>query len=109
MSNDAVRAPSIPPRIDLRRRVLAGEPTIGLFLNLGSLVSAQIVARAGYDWAWSTSRPDGDESAARPAVAIHQHRRATSRVMSAERMRVGRILDLGADGVRWGRDRGSAA
>ena len=40
----------IPPRSDLRRRVLAGEPTIGLFIGLGSAVSAEIVARAGYDW-----------------------------------------------------------
>src|SRR4051795_9351401 len=42
---------SVPPRAELRRRVLAGEPTIGLFLNLGSIVSTEIVARAGYDWA----------------------------------------------------------
>ena len=56
MPNDAApTAPSIPPRPDLRRRVLAGEPTIGLFVNLGSIVSAEIVARAGYDWAWWTS------------------------------------------------------
>ena len=37
----------LPPRGDLRRRVLAGEPTIGAFVNLGSLVAAELVARAG--------------------------------------------------------------
>ena len=45
----SIHAPSLPPRGDLRRRVLAGEPTVGAFLNLGSLASAELVARAGPD------------------------------------------------------------
>jgi len=98
----APSTPSIPPRPDLRRRVLAGEPTIGLFVNLGSLVSAEIVARAGYDWALvdlehgMTTEADllGQLVAiqATPTAAV-------VRVVSGERMRVGRILDLGADGL----------
>ncbi len=102
MSNDAVPAPSIPPRIDLRRRVLAGEPTIGLFLNLGSLVSAEIVARAGYDWALVDLEHGmaTESELLGQLVAIQSTSTAALvRVVSAERMRVGRVLDLGADGV----------
>ena len=40
----------VPPRDDLRRRVLAGEPTVGAFVNLGSVVAAELDARIGFDW-----------------------------------------------------------
>ena len=33
-----------------RDRVLAGEPLIGTFLNLGSAVAAEITGRSGFDW-----------------------------------------------------------
>ena len=33
-----------------RERVLAGEPLVGTFVNLGSSVSAEICALAGFDW-----------------------------------------------------------
>lgn len=33
-----------------RARVLAGAPLVGTFLNLGSPVTAEICARAGFDW-----------------------------------------------------------
>jgi 4-hydroxy-2-oxoheptanedioate aldolase len=41
-----------PPegRQSLRRRILAGEPTVGTFLNLGSPITAEICAMAGCDW-----------------------------------------------------------
>lgn len=94
--------PSIPPRGDLRRRVLAGEPTIGLFVNLGSIVSAEIVGRAGYDWALV----DLEHGMATESELLGQlvaiqatTTAAVVRVVSGERMRVGRILDLGADGL----------
>ena len=99
---DDTPASTIPPRADLRRRVLAGEPTVGLFLNLGSVVSAEIVARAGYDWALV----DLEHGMATEAEVLAQlvaiqatPTAALVRVVSAERMRVGRILDLGADGL----------
>ncbi len=95
-------ATSAPPRASLRRRVLAGEPTIGLFVNLGSIVSAEIVARAGYDWALV----DLEHGMATQAELLAQlvaiqatPTAAVVRVVSSERMRVGRILDLGADGL----------
>src|SRR5512141_1160942 len=92
----------IPPRPDLRRRVLAREPTIGLFVNLGSSVSAEIVARAGYDWALlDLEHGMGTEVDLLAQLLAVQATptAAVVRVVSSERMRVGRILDLGADGL----------
>lgn len=98
----AAPAQPVPPRPDLRRRVLAGEPTIGLFVNLGSIVSAEIVARAGYDWALLDLEhgmtTEADLLAQLMAVQATPTA-AVVRVVSAERMRVGRVLDLGADGL----------
>ena len=93
---------SIPPRPELRQRVLAGEPTIGLFVNLGSATSAEIVARAGYDWALvDLEHGAGTESELLAQLLAIQATptAAVVRVVSAERMRVGRTLDLGADGL----------
>ncbi len=101
MTNPTAPA-AIPPRPDLRRRVLAGEPTIGLFISLGSAGAAEIVARAGYDW----SVVDLEHGAGTESELLHQllaiqatPTAAVVRVVSAERMRVGRVLDLGADGL----------
>jgi 2-dehydro-3-deoxyglucarate aldolase/4-hydroxy-2-oxoheptanedioate aldolase len=94
--------PSIPPRADLRRRVLAGEPTIGLFVGLGSVTSAEIVARAGFDWALvDLEHGMGTEADLLGQLVAIQATptAAVVRVVSAERMRVGRVLDLGADGL----------
>ena len=35
---------------DLRRRMLAGDPLLGSFLDLGSALAADITAGAGFDW-----------------------------------------------------------
>lgn len=92
----------VPPRSALRLRVLAGEPTIGLFVGLGSAVSAEIVARAGYDWTVvDLEHGAGTESELLGQLLAIQATptAAVVRVVSAERMRVGRLLDLGADGL----------
>lgn len=39
-----------PPATDLRERILAGELLLGMFLDLGSPVSAEIAAGAGFRW-----------------------------------------------------------
>ena len=94
--------PALPPRPDLRRRVLAGESTIGAFVNLGSVVAAELVARAGFDWALLDLEhgmgTDADLHAQLLAVQ-GTPTAAVVRVASAERLRVGRTLDLGADGL----------
>ena len=95
-------APPLPPRPDLRRRVLAGEVTIGAFVNLGSLAGAEITARAGFDWVIVDLEhgmgAEGDLHAQLLAVQ-GTPTAALVRVASAERLRVGRALDMGADGL----------
>ena len=95
-------ARSFPPRDDLRRRVLAGEATLGVFLNLGSAATADLVTRAGYDWVIVDLEHgfggEGDLLAQLLAVQ-GTPTCALVRVPVAERIRVGRALDLGADGL----------
>ena len=94
--------PSLPPRGDLRRRVLAGEPTIGAFVNLGSLASAELVARAGYDWVIvDLEHGMGTISDLHAQLLAVQGTPTTAlvRVPSAERLNVGRAMDFGADGL----------
>lgn len=100
--NAATTAPAIPPRGDLRRRVLAGEATIGLWLGLGSIVASEIVARAGYDWVVADLEHGmaGETELLGQLVAVQGTTTAALvRPVSAERLRVARVLDLGADGV----------
>jgi 2-keto-3-deoxy-L-rhamnonate aldolase RhmA len=91
-----------PPRADLRRRVLAGEPTVGLWLNLGSLAAADIVARAGFDWVVvDLEHGMGSETEVLGQLVATQASptSALARVAVSERIRVGRLLDLGVDGL----------
>lgn len=93
---------AIPPRPDLRRRVLAGEPTLGLWAMLGSIAAADVMARAGYDWLMvDLEHGMFEESQVLGLLTTIQGTGTAGlvRVVSAERMRVGRVLDLGADGV----------
>jgi 2-dehydro-3-deoxyglucarate aldolase/4-hydroxy-2-oxoheptanedioate aldolase len=95
-------APSLPPRGDLRRRVLAGERTVGAFVNLGSLAAAELVARAGFDWVvLDLEHGLGSEADLHAQLLATQGTptAALVRIQSAERLRVGRALDLGADGL----------
>ncbi len=86
----------------LRPRILAGEILFGLFVDLDSPVSAEICGRAGYDWLVI----DLEHGAASEASLLaHLHAVETTpaativRPQSGERLRIGRALDLGADGI----------
>jgi 4-hydroxy-2-oxoheptanedioate aldolase len=90
------------PRDELRRRVLAGEPTIGAFVNLGSTVAAELVARAGFDWVViDLEHGAGTEADLHPQLLAVQATptAAIVRVPLASRLPVGRVLDAGADGL----------
>jgi 2-dehydro-3-deoxyglucarate aldolase/4-hydroxy-2-oxoheptanedioate aldolase len=94
--------PTLPPRGDLRRRVLAGEPTIGAFVTFGAPMPAELLARAGFDWLIvDLEHGHATESELLPQLHAIQTTPAASlvRVQSAERLRIGRALDLGADGL----------
>ena len=94
--------PSLPPHGGLRRRILAGEPTVGAWINLGSLAATEIVARSGYDWVvLDLEHGMGSEADIHAQLLAVQGTptAALVRVPSIERLRVGRALDLGADGL----------
>jgi len=87
---------------DLRRRILAGETLIGAFSDLASPLAAELLGRAGMDWVVL----DLEHGAATEAdlLALLYAVGTTSmtpivRPPSAERLRVGRALDLGAAGI----------
>lgn len=91
-----------PPLRPLRTRVLAGEATFGLFLDLGSPLSAEICARAGYDWLLIDlehgAANEPDLYGLLTAVAVGGST-ALVRPASGERLRIGRALDIGARGI----------
>ncbi len=87
---------------DLRSRIRAGETLIGVFSDLASPLAAELCGQAGFDWIVL----DLEHGAATEAdlLALLYAVGTTSmapivRPQSAERLRVGRALDLGAAGV----------
>lgn len=93
-----------PPldRPTLRHRILSGEVLLGAWASLDSPISAEILARAGFDWVVV----DLEHGAATEASLLAHltaieagGAAAIVRPQSAERLRIGRALDLGAEGV----------
>ncbi len=87
---------------ELRTRIHSGETLIGAFADLGSPLSVELLGRAGFDW----TVIDLEHGAATEAdlLALLYAAGTTPmtpivRVPSAERLRVGRALDLGAAGI----------
>lgn len=87
---------------DFRSRVLGGDLLIGAFSDLASPLAVELLGRAGMDWVVL----DLEHGAATEADLLGLlHAAGTTamapmvRVPSAERLRVGRALDLGAAGI----------
>ena len=93
-------------RGELRRRLARGEVTFGTFLGAATPVTAEVCAAAGVDWVLlDLEHGAGGEEQARdviPAAASYSVP-AVVRVESSERIRAGRLLDLGATGVMFPR------
>jgi 2-keto-3-deoxy-L-rhamnonate aldolase RhmA len=87
---------------DLKRRIHAGETLIGVFSDLGSPLAAELCGQAGFDWIVLDlehgAATEADLLALLYAVETTPMT-AIVRAQSAERLRVGRALDLGAAGV----------
>jgi len=88
--------------IDLRTRIRAGDTLIGVFSDLASPLAAELCGQAGFDWIVL----DLEHGAATEADLLGLlYAVGTTpmvpivRAQSAERLRVGRALDLGAAGV----------
>src|SRR5919204_4326021 len=90
------------PGATFRQRVRSGEALLGTFLQLGSPVATEIAAQAGFDWLLVDLEHGAGSEAA--LLADLQAMSASSvgalvRVERGERLRIGRVLDAGADGV----------
>jgi 2-dehydro-3-deoxyglucarate aldolase/4-hydroxy-2-oxoheptanedioate aldolase len=87
---------------DLRSRIRAGDTLIGVFSDLASPLAAELCGRAGFDWIVL----DLEHGAATESDLLGLlHAVGTTsmaplvRPQSAERLRIGRALDLGAAGI----------
>ncbi|MBL3685462.1 2,4-dihydroxyhept-2-ene-1,7-dioic acid aldolase [Leucobacter zeae] len=90
----------------LRERFLAGDPTFGTFLGLGSVAAAEVCAAAGLDWVLvDLEHGGGDEDQVGAIVAAAGAYGAATlvRVEQPERIRIGRALDAGAAGTMFPR------
>ena len=91
---------AIPSRF--RARLKAGETLVGGFVNLGSALTAEIMAIAGYDWlVFDLEHGAGDEQTllSQLQAVAHTGVAALARVEAVNSARVLHALDLGADGV----------
>jgi 2-dehydro-3-deoxyglucarate aldolase/4-hydroxy-2-oxoheptanedioate aldolase len=89
-----------------RARVLEGDPLVGTFLNLGSAVTAEICARAGFDWVLI----DLEHGSGSQADLLGQLQAVAAtgcaplvRVELTARTPVSRALDPGAAGIMFPR------
>jgi 4-hydroxy-2-oxoheptanedioate aldolase len=92
----------LQPRTDLRRRTLAGEVTFGAFTGVGSAIAAEILGRTGLDWViLDLEHSPLTETDLLTSIYALQTTPATAlvRVEEGTRLRIGRVLDLGAEGV----------
>jgi 4-hydroxy-2-oxoheptanedioate aldolase len=85
-----------------RRGVLAGTPVFGTFLQLASPVTAEICARAGFEWGLiDLEHGVGTEAALVPELMALELAGATGivRVETGSPLRISRVLDQGAGGI----------
>jgi 2-dehydro-3-deoxyglucarate aldolase/4-hydroxy-2-oxoheptanedioate aldolase len=101
----AVNTTAAPSPLDhgrLRARLAAGEATVGTFVGTAAAVTAEVCAAAGADWlVLDLEHGAGGEEQVRdvvPAAGAYGVP-VVVRVESAARIRLGRVLDLGAAGV----------
>jgi 2-dehydro-3-deoxyglucarate aldolase/4-hydroxy-2-oxoheptanedioate aldolase len=86
----------------LRDRLARGEQTVGTFIGSASAVTAEVCAAAGIDWVLlDLEHGAGGEEQVRDVVpaAASYGVPTVVRVESAARIRIGRVLDLGAAGI----------
>ncbi|MDQ6812831.1 MAG: aldolase/citrate lyase family protein [Bacteroidota bacterium] len=87
---------------NLKSSIKRGEAVNGCWLNLGSSLTAEIIGIAGFDWALiDLEHGAGNEKDALAQLQALQHTNTAAfvRVESAQKQRIQRVLDLGAEGV----------
>jgi 4-hydroxy-2-oxoheptanedioate aldolase len=88
--------------MDLKKKLRNNETVIGYWLNLGSSLTAEIIALTGFDWVLiDLEHGAGTEKDLLYQLQAVRHTSATPlvRVESFERQRIHRVLDMGAGGV----------
>ena len=87
---------------DLRTRIRSGETLIGVFSDLASPLAAELCGQAAFDWVVLDlehgAATEADLLALLYAVGTTPMAPLV-RPQSAERLRIGRALDLGAAGI----------
>ena len=89
-------------RTTIRRRILAGETLIGAWTDMASPLATEITGRAGFDWlVVDLEHGAGTEADLLPVLLAAELSGAAAfvRPQSAERLRIGRALDMGAAGI----------
>lgn len=90
----------------LKNLLTSGESNYGTFLGTGSPNTAEIAALAGADWVLLDLEHGayGEEVVSQTLLAAHAHDcPMIVRVESLERIRAGRLLDAGVDGIMFPR------
>jgi 2-keto-3-deoxy-L-rhamnonate aldolase RhmA len=90
----------------LKKKIQAGEVTHGCWVNMASTVSAEIVARSGFDWILiDLEHGAGDVAVATQQMQVTSTLATTSLVRTDELTtpKVQRILDGGANGIMFPR------
>jgi len=88
--------------MNLKQRILSGETVHGSWVNLGSLVSAEIMGRSGFDWLLiDLEHGAGNDTTMYQQLQVLEGTYATPIVRTDElsRAKVQRILDAGATGI----------
>lgn len=86
----------------LRRRIQAGDTLFGAWASLGSPGSAELLGRAGLDWVvidLEHGNTTESELLAHLTAIELTGCAALVRPQSGERLRIGRALDMGAEGI----------
>ena len=86
----------------IKQRILSGEVVFGCWVNMGSLVSAEIVGRAGFDWILvDLEHGAGDDTIMYQQLQVLQGTGVTAMVRTDDlaRNKVQRIMDAGAAGI----------
>jgi 2-keto-3-deoxy-L-rhamnonate aldolase RhmA len=87
---------------NLKKKIRTGEAVNGCWLNLGSSLTAEIVGLAGFDWVLiDLEHGAGNEKDVLSQLQALEHTdtAAIVRVESAQKQRIHRVLDVGAEGV----------
>src|SRR3954447_14614597 len=86
----------------VREKLGAGQPTIGLFLGLGSPNVAEMMAHAGFDWLVIETEHNALDTAETQHMLMAMNGTSAIpivRLPSASQVHIQRALDIGAMGV----------